>query len=387
MVKRFIIAILALVLIGGGLVGFNLFRDKMIRDIFANLPVQVLPVTTVTVQPVTWQPVIEGIGTANAGQGVDLTVEAAGIVHEVAFTPNQKVQAGDLLLRLDDVTQVADLESAQTQLDLTQTALNRARQLRGRGVATDAAYEAAEANFRTAEATLARARAALQTRRLAAPFTGTIGLPRVDPGAYITPGTVVATLQDLDRMRVDFTLPEQELPHLHIGQTITISSDQGDDSLTGVISGIDPKIDSASRMVAIRGEVEGTAGRLTPGQFVQISVALPVEENAIALPQTAIVSSLYGDYVYRLHKLDETNEDGSPQFEVRQVFIQPGRRAAGLIETLGDALAPGDQIVTSGQNRLSNGARITVDNSVTPDGQGQTPPAEPTADPAPEASQ
>lgn len=385
MIKRFFIAILALVLIGGGLVGFNLFRDNMIKQIFSNLPVQILPVNTTTVEPTVWKPAISAIGTVNAAQGVDLTVETAGIVRELGFTANEKVEKGQLVLRLDDVMQVADLEAARTQLELAQATLNRSRQLQRRGVTADASLETADANARSAEASMARAEASLQTRRLVAPFDGTIGLPRVDPGSYIAPGTVVATLQDLDRMRVDFSLPEQELPVLRIGQALTVRIDENATAFTGKITGIDPRVDAASRMVALRGEIEDAGHALTPGQFVRISVALPEEKDTIALPQTTVISSLYGDYVYAVREKQTNGEpekdaEGNPVLEVRQVFVQPGRRSGGLVELVGDSINVGDQVVTSGQNRLSNGALVKVDNTVTPDGTGQTPP------PAPEAA-
>ncbi|MDO5604507.1 MAG: efflux RND transporter periplasmic adaptor subunit [Paracoccus sp. (in: a-proteobacteria)] len=378
MIKRLIIAILALALVGGGLVWFNLFRDKMIQQFFSNMPVQTLPVNTITVEPVTWHPKIEAIGTVNAAQGIDLTVETAGIVREIGFRTNQRVEEGDLLVRLDDVTQLADVESARVQLELSENALNRARQLQRRGVAAEASLESAEASFRTAEAALARSEVGLQTRRLVAPFGGIIGLPQVDPGAYITPGTIIATLQDLDSMRVDFSLPEQDLPVLRIGQPLSVTLDEYAQEFHGKITGIDPRVDASSRMVALRGEIEieieGTQSALTPGQFVRINVALPEETGIIALPQTSVISSLYGDYVYVVREKDERGESGETLLEVRQVFVQPGRRSGGLIEISGNAINPGDEVVTSGQNRLTNGAQVRIDNSVTPDGQGQTPP-------------
>lgn len=379
MVKRFIIAIVALAVIGGGLVGFNLFRDNLIKQIFANLPAQVSPVNTVTVEPVTWKPAISATGTVNAAQGIELTVETAGIVREIGFSANDRVEKGQLLLRLDDVMQVADLEAARTQLDLAQTTLKRSQQLQRRGVTADASLETADANARSAEAALARAEASLQMRRLTAPFAGTIGLPRVDPGSYIAPGTIIATLQDLDQMRVDFSLPEQDLRYLRIGQPISLRTDEDAPEFTGKITGIDPRVDAASRMVALRGQIEGAGDDLTPGQFVRIFVALPEEADVIALPQTAVISSLYGDYAYVVREKEtdgevQKDEAGNPVLEVRQVFVQPGRRSGGLVEIRGDAVKPGDQVVSSGQNRLSNGSLVKIDNTVTPDGLNQTPP-------------
>lgn len=355
MVKRIIIAAILLALVGGGLVGFNLFRDNMITQIFANLPVQPLAVETVEAEPVTWQPALNGIGTVNANQGVELSVEAPGILREVAFAPNTQVEKGQLLIRLDNVVQRADLEAARTQLELEQANLSRQQELQSRGVATNATLEATQAAFRAAEAQVARAEAVLKQRSVTAPFAGTIGLLRVDLGQYVQPGTIIATLQDLDRMRVDFNLPEQNLTDLFIGQTLHLRSDEAAQTFEGTISGIDPRVDPSSRLVAVRGTVEDAGGALTPGQFVRLEIDLPAETGVIALPQTALISSLYGDFVY----IVRPQEDDADTLVARQVFVTPGRRSDGMIEVR-EGIAAGDLIVISGQNRLSNGAPVTL---------------------------
>lgn len=361
MVKRLIIAIILLGAIGGGLVWFNMFRDNMITQIFANMPQQPATVSTVEARPVTWTPVIEAIGTVNAAQGVDLTVESAGVVKEILFQPNTTVEAGALLLRLDDVVQTADVEAARTQAELERGNLVRAQDLTRRGVATNVSLDQSQAAAQAAEAQLARANAVLEQRQLAAPFAGTVGLPRVDLGQYVTPGTIVATLQDISTMRVDFSLPEQDLPKLSIGQEIQVQIEGLDETFSGELTGIDPRVDPATRLVALRGSITNAQGKLTPGQFVRIQVGLPAENGVIALPQTALSSSLYGDYVY----LVRPSEADAEQLVVAQVFVKPGRRSGGVVE-IAEGVAPGDQVVSAGQNRLSNGQPAIVDNSVNP---------------------
>lgn len=361
MVKRFIIAILLLGLIGGGLVGFNLFRDNMITQIFANMPRQAATVSTVEAKPVTWTPTIDAIGTVNAAQGVDLTVETAGVVKEILFSPNTTVEAGSVLLRLDDVVQKADVEAARTQAELERGNLLRAQDLTRRGVTTNVSLDQTQAAAQAAEAQLARAVAVLDQRQLTAPFAGTVGLPRVDLGQYVAPGTIVATLQDISTMRVDFSLPEQELPNLTIGQKIEVRIEGLDETFPGALTGIDPRVDPASRLVALRGSITNAMNKLTPGQFVRIRVILPSESDVIALPQTTVSTSLYGDYVYVVRP----SEADAAQMELRQVFVKLGRRSGGVIEIV-EGVSPGDQVVTAGQNRLSNGQPATIDNSVNP---------------------
>lgn len=361
MVKRFAIAIVVLAVVAGGLVGFNLFRDKMIADFFANMPVQPATVSTVDVEPVTWTPVLDAIGTLNAAQGVELTVETSGVVKEILFDSNEKVAHRQLLLRLDDVVQQADLEAARTQYDLDRQNLERARELQSRGVTTNVSLEASQAAATASEAQMAKLSAVLEQRRLHAPFAGTIGLPRVEIGQFISPGTTVATLQDLDAMRVDFTLPEQQLPFLRMGQSLQVQIEGVAESFPGEITGINPRVDPSSRLVALRGLIDHVEGKLTPGQFVRIQVELPEEQGVIALPQTTVVTSLYGDYVFVVRP----RADNAEQLEVRQVFVQTGRRSGGLVE-LTSGVAPGDVVVTAGQNRLSNGTPVVIDNTVNP---------------------
>lgn len=380
MIKRFIIAIILLAIVAGGIVGFNMFRDQAIEQFFANMPVQPTTVTTTKVEPVTWEPGLETIGTVSANQGVDLTVETTGIVRELAFKANDEVGAGDVLLQLDDAVQQADLLAGQTQAKLDKAALDRAIELQRRGVGTEAQLEAARAASETSASQVTKLQAVLDQRILKAPFKGTLGIPRVELGQFIQPGTVVATLQDLETMRADFSVPEQQLGQLELGQTVRFGMTSDALDFVGSITGIDPKVDPQSRLVSVRAEITNPDGKLSPGQFVQVRVELPKQDNVIAVPDTALVTSLYGDYVYVVKPAapkpaaaGETAApaaDAKPALQVSQVFVKAGRRNAGRIE-ITDNLKAGDEIVTAGQNRLSNGGPVVVDNSVTPDQAGK----------------
>ncbi|MCC5977594.1 MAG: efflux RND transporter periplasmic adaptor subunit [Salinarimonas sp.] len=366
MIKRMIIAIVLLGVVGGGLVWFNFFRDRMIEQFFADMPVQTLPVDTLTAEPSTWRPTIGTIGTAHAAQGVDLTVEAAGIVREILFSSNDRVESGQLLLRLDSAVQSADLEAATTQLETEELNLVRTRELQSRGVATSVSLEGAQAAYRAAQAQVARVSALLDQRQLVAPFAGTIGLPRVDVGEYVSPGAAITTLQDIDSMRVDFSLPEQQLPNVFIGQDINVRIEGRSAPFEGEITGIDPRVDPASRMFAIRATISDAGGEITPGQFVRIEVALPQEDDVIAVPQTALVTSLYGDFVY-LVEPDPENED---RLLARQVFVTAGRRAQDMVE-IREGLEAGATIVATGQNRLSNNTPVSLSGD-TEETEGET---------------
>lgn len=382
MIKRFIIAFILLVVVVGGIVGFNLFRDRAIEQFFANMPVAAVTVSAETVQPQAWTPGIEAIGTVSASQGVDLTVETAGVIKEVLFSANQQVEDGDVLIQLDDAVQKADLEAGKTQAALDKTTLDRASELKKRGVGSDVTLEQARAAFSASESQVAKLQAVLDQKQLRAPFSGMIGIPRIDLGQYLAPGTIVATLQDLETMRADFSVPEQQLSLLKIGGPVRFGVTAADMPFVGTIKGIEPKVDPTSRMVSVRAEVTNPEGKLTPGQFVQVEVVLPEEKDVLAIAQTALVTSLYGDYVFvvRPAKSDDgkapatsangavaaTPQEGAePALVATQVFVKSGRRSHGLVEIL-EGIKPGDQVVTAGQNRLSNGTPVKVDNTVNP---------------------
>ncbi|MDX8483250.1 efflux RND transporter periplasmic adaptor subunit [Mesorhizobium sp. VK24D] len=405
MKRFFIIAgfLLLLILVCVGIVGFNILRDNGIKQFFATMKPPAATVSTVILKPSEWTPGVEAIGTVNAVRGVDLTVETTGIVKDILFHANQKVAADSVLLQLDDAVEKADLVAQKAQAASDQAALTRALELQRRGVGTDATLDAARAAATASAAQVNKLQAVLNQKQLSAPFNGTVGIPRIDIGQYLAPGNAVVTLQDLDTMRVDFTVPEQQLPLLKIGQTVRLGGSLSDMPFAGSIRGIDPKIDPASRLVSIRGEVANPEGKLTPGQFVQIRVELPKEENVLSLPQTALTSSLYGDYVFVVvpakpaagaaapakpqdqaagaekpaeaaakpadNKAAGTAKPAEgaqqPALVLSQVFVKPGRRNNGMVEIV-EGLKAGDEVVTAGQNRLFNGMSVAVDNTIDP---------------------
>lgn len=359
MFKRLFIAVVLLGLIVGGIVWFKFFRDEMIAQFLSGMVPPPTPVTTETVAPVTWEPGIEAVGTAIAASGVDLSIQSAGVVREIGFKANDSVSEGQLLVQIDDASEKAALAAAEAALRVAETEASRARTLTERGVSAATTVESALAQTESARAQVAQVQTALDDRRLTAPFAGVIGIPQVEIGQFVTAGTPYATLQDLDRMRVDFAVPEQQLGLLALQQAVTVTSEVGEFSAEGRIIAIEPRVDPNSRMVSVRAEVENPSGKLFPGQFLRVRVALPAETGVIAVPQTSVISSLYGDSIYVVRAGAEADA-----LTVEQVFVTLGRRSGGRIE-VSAGIAAGDQIVTSGQNRLTSGGKVKVDNTVT----------------------
>lgn len=417
-----VLVLAVLIVVVGGIVGFNFLRDNGIKQYFASMKPPAATVSTTIAKPSSWTPGVEAIGTVKAVRGVDLTVETTGIVKDILFHANQKVAANATLLQLDDAVERADLDAQKAQAALDQTSLARAIELTKRGVGSDSTLDTARAAASASASQVTKLQAVLEQKQLTAPFGGTVGIPKIDIGQYLAPGTAVVTLQDLDTMRVDFSVPEQQLPLLKIGQTVRLGLGGGDMPFAGAIRGIDPKIDATSRLVNVRAEVANPDGKLTPGQFVQVRVELPEEQNVLTLPQTALTTSLYGDYIFVVQPAkpaaapaaqaakpeekpaasaadksadtkpadtkpadamkpaaDATKpadkaaadaakpaaEGDKPALVLSQVFVKPGRRNEGMVEII-EGLKAGDEVVTAGQNRLFNGMSVAVDNTIDP---------------------
>ena len=353
------------------------------------------PVSTYTVEPGEWTPEVEAIGTVSAIQGVELSVEVAGIVKDIPFTANQTIQQGAPLLQLDDAIEKADIVAAKAQDVLMDQTLARARTLSTRGVGAVSSVDEAQAASLAKKAEIAKLEAVMEQKLLKAPFTGTVGIPRIELGQYLAPGTVVVTLQDLTTMRVDFTVPEQALSEIKIGQPIKLGLTDNDISFKGEITAIEPRIDPATRLISVRAKVDNPEGKLRPGQFAQVRVTLPKEEDVFTLPQTALVSSLYGDYVFVVRPAPDeakpadatkpadaqssgaasaadaakpaegADEKKEPKLVATQVFVTPGRRS-GLVVEITKGIKQGDIVITAGQNRLSPGAAVKIANDVNP---------------------
>lgn len=363
MKRRIVVSLVFILAIAlcAGLVWFNFFRDKMIKDFFATMKQPAQVVTAAKVEAKTWTPSISAIGTAKAANGVELAFETAGIVKEIKFKANQNIRQGETLVQLDDTVERADLLDVQAAVKTAESNFERAKTLSTRGFGTEANFDQASALLAAARSRLARLQATIEQKALKAPFSGTIGITRVDIGQYLQPGTVIASFQDLQSMKVDFTVPEQAAGEVKLGQEVRLGVSETDLPFTGRIIGKDPRVDPKTRLVSVQALIEANRdGAILPGQFLHVEVVLPPQPNVVTLPQTAVITSLYGDYVYTV---ESEERDGQQVQAVKQVFVKAGRRRGGSVEVL-SGVTPGQQVVASGQNKLQAGATVKVDNTI-----------------------
>lgn len=350
------------------LIIWHFVMQGMIASIMASQQRPAIAVSAITATSGTWTPGIDAVGTAKAGLGADVAVEAPGVVKAIAFVPNQKVATGQLLVQIDDTVEQADIIAAEANIKLAQSEVDRIQALVKRGASPQATLDNAIATSETARATYARLKAVLDQKAIEARFDGVVGVSRVVVGQYVTVGTVVVTLQDIDRILVDFTVPEQSAALLQKGQKVQFGVTADAMDFSGTLTGFDPKVNPQTRLISAQALIDQPAGKILPGQFVRVRVQLPEEADVVSLPETAVIPSLYGDYVFKIvtEPPPEGSEEGTPAKQVaRQTFVKVGRRAGDRIEIV-DGLAAGDQVVVSGQNRVQNGAAVEIADNVVP---------------------
>ena len=314
-----------------------------------------------------WQSRLPAIGTLKASQGIDLSVEIAGTITDVQFQSGEKVSKGQAIVLLDSEMEQASLVSAEADLSLARLEFQRARSLLDRQAISRSEYDRLNAQSQKAEASVAQLRASLAKKRILAPFSGTIGIRQVDVGDYIAAGTPIATLQDLSTLYVDFFLAEQHVPLLALGQKVQLRvAAYPDERFEGVISALNPKVETTTRNVQVRAELANPDGRLLPGMFADLQVLLPTENAQVVVPETAITYTLYGNSVLLVTEgtpPEGVNRD-EPYLVVERRFVTTGERRDGLVVVL-DGLEGGEQVITAGQLKLDSGTHVAIAESRT----------------------
>lgn len=358
MSKRFVIIGALIVLLCVGLVAFNYVRKAAMSAYFAHAGRPPVTVETVNAETTTWKPGIEAVGTTRALNGADLSVQAAGVVRAIGFAAGDKATLGQLLVQIDDSAEQADMAAAQADINLNQRQLDRLTTLRQKGYAAQSTWDDARARLDVAKSSYAHAQATAELKAIKAPFDGIIGIPQVDVGQFAPVGMVVVTLQNLDQMKVDFTVPEQDAAQLQPGQTVRFGVDQGELPYAGRLTGVDPKVDPKTHLVAAQALLDNPEHKVLPGQFLRVRVELGAEPGVLIVPQTALITSLYGDYIYVVAKQGEGDK---AELIARQTFVTAGRRDFQSVE-IKSGLKPGDQVISAGQNKLQNGARVIIES-------------------------
>jgi len=299
--------------------------------------------------------IARAVGSLRADESVMIRPEIAGRVARIAFAEGQRVQRGELLVALDDAEYRALVASSATQAKLDGQRLARAEDLYKKKFISSQALDEQRANYARALAKQREDEAKLAKTQVYAPFSGVAGLRQVSEGAFVSAGTDIARLDKIDVIKLDFRVPEVYLGRLATGQPLRVVVDAYPDAqFGGQIYAIEPAIDEQTRTVLVRARVGNPELQLRPGMFARVNLQLGVREQAVWLPEEAIVPRGRESYVFRV-------VDGKAE----QVQVRTGARKVGEVEIV-DGIAAGDLVVTEGNHRLRPGAAVAVTGSGAP---------------------
>lgn len=305
-------------------------------------------VTTTVVQPKAWSDTIEALGTARANESVLVTAKVTETVVRVNFEDGDLVEAGAVLVDLSGRVEVAGLEEAAAAYREAEQQYRRQQQLAAQKLIPAGQLDAQRATMEAARARLDATRARLSDRVITAPFAGVLGFRQVSPGTLVTPGTTIASLDDISVIKLDFTVPETFLSALRAGQAVTARSAAWPDrDFTGEVATIDSRVDPVTRAVTVRAMLPNPERLLRPGMLLTVRVFQP-ERQALVVPEISVVQVARDAHVFRL------KDDGT----VEQVEVTLGQRHRGEVEVV-EGLSAGDRIVVDGTVKLRDGSRVT----------------------------
>lgn len=304
-------------------------------------------VTTRVLRPQTWSDSVQALGTVRARESITVTAKVSEIVQQVHFDSGDSVARGAPLVTLSGQAQQAALVEAQAEANEAEQLYRRQNELADRQLIARSALDTQRATRDAAQARVAQIRAQLGDRVIRAPFAGVLGIRQVSPGSLVTPGTPVATLDDVSRVYVDFPVPETLLAHLAPGLKVSGRSQAyPDQKFEGIVTTVDARVDEATRAVTVRADFPNEARLLKPGMLLQVDLARPQRE-ALVVPEIAIVQVATDSFVYRV------NEEG----RVERAVVKVGARQNGQAEVL-EGIKAGDRIVVDGTGKLRPGSKV-----------------------------
>lgn len=363
MKKPMKIMLISLSILFGLIFLYKAFGNFMMKRYFATHKNPIVTVSTAKVVSTSWQPRIQAVGSVRAILGVNVTAQLGGMIQNIYFTPGTTVTQGTLLVQQNADPNIAQLHVYQANAELANITYQRDKAQYKVKAISKQQLDSDEQNLKSLEAQVAQQKAIVAQLSITAPFTGRLGISKVNPGQYLNPGDTVVTLQKLDPIYVDFYLPQQFLARLQMGQTVKIVSDTfPKETFIGKITTINPLVEKDNRNVEVEATLANAQFKLTPGMFVNVEVMAGNPKSYLTVPQSAISFNPYGDIVYIVN---QPKKDKKETPTVHQVFVTTGESRGDQITIL-TGLKEGDVIVTSGQLKLKNGSHIAINNKIQP---------------------
>jgi len=363
MAKRLILVlgVTAVLLTALGFIKFKQVQSAVQASAFQPPPEAV---TSIVAHREQWPATLSVIGTMEAVHGVTVSADLPGQFERIDFESGKSVHVGDVMVELDTRQERAQLASLEAQRDLARVSYDRAQQLVDQGVISRVEYDQATSQRKATEANVAEIKATIERKTIRAPFSGILGIRQVNLGQYLSAGQAIVSLQALNPIYVDFGVPQQTVSQMVVGRALRVTKeDLPSAAFSGRVTAVDSVVNEATRNIQVQATLPNPEGKLRPGMFVQVEIAMGAGRSIIALPASAINYAPYGDSVFVISDLKDPS--GKTYRGVQQRFVK-------LEGTHGDQVAvisgvePGDEVVTSGVFKLRNGAAVQVNNKVQP---------------------
>ena len=371
---RLSLTLLGALVVFGGVFGVKAFLGGQTNKFFDNMPQPAAAVTAYIAKQEQWTGAQEAVGTFVAINGTDVTTEAGGVVKELTFEAGQPVKAGTVLVRLNTANELATLKSLEAAAKLAVVQRDRWQELGAQKLVSRAEVDQRASDAAVALANADAQRALISQKTIRAPFDGVLGLRRVNLGQFVNPGDPIVSLQALDPIYLDFSLPEQRIGEVTLGLPVRATVDaMPGRTYEGKITAVEPQVDTNTRNFKAQATLDNAEGNLRPGTFAHVNFDTGAAQNVIVIPQTAISFNPYGNSVYVISQVargkDEKDMQGKPltgaKLVVKQRFVKTGATRGDLVAVT-DGLKPGERVVTSGLLKLRNDAEVTINNKVQP---------------------
>ncbi len=372
--KRMIWMLIGALVVFGGVFGIKHVFGKKTNAFFDNMPQPAVAVSSYIARTQRWSENAEAVGTFVAINGTDVTTEAGGVVRSIEFNAGQPVEAGTVLLRLNTTNEAATLKSLVAAARLATMQRDRWQKLGNDKLVSLDDVQQRTTNAATAQAQVEAQRALLAQKTIRAPFSGVLGIRKVNLGQFVNPGDPIVSLQQLHPIYLDFSLPEKQMGNVMEGTPIRATVDAVPGRVfEGSITAIEPQVDPGTRNFKAQATLQNANGALRPGTFAHVGFDLGGEREVVVIPQTAVSFNPYGNAVFVIAKTrraeGEVDMQGKPltgdKFVVKQRFVTTGATRGDLVAVT-DGLKPGEQVVSSGLLKLRNDAEVTINNKIQP---------------------
>jgi membrane fusion protein, multidrug efflux system len=369
MIRRIFYFLLVTILFGGlaAAIAFYAFdfKPKMLATVILGAPRPAETVSAEAVRTENWQPQIAGIGTLTAVDGINITPQVGGVVKGIKFDSGRDVKKGDLLVVLDTDTEVADMHSLEAQLANAESDLKRKETLASQGISPRAELDSLRTQTQTLTANIERLKALIAQKTIYAPWDGRLGLREISLGSYLAAGQKIVWLQKIDPIYADFTVTELDYARISKGLPVTARFNAWpDEAFKGEVETTDPRTSGESRMITVRAKIANPEGKLLPGMYADVLVDEGKPRQVVTVPQTAVTFSLYGDNVFVVVPASKLDPKAKPEeLAIERRFVKAGEVRDGRVHIV-SGLQPGDQVVTAGQNKIDQGSKVVVNNSI-----------------------